>query len=52
MLGDYEPDRYKSDKKDVKVVDQFTVAAPGGGAELNAGGGARPHHRGVAKLCA
>ena len=35
MLGDYEPDRYKSDKKDVKVVDQFTVSAPGGGEELN-----------------
>ena len=28
LLGDYEPDRYKSDKKDVKVVDHFTVAAP------------------------
>jgi len=35
MLGDYEPDRYKSDKKDVKVVDNFTVVAPGGGADLN-----------------
>jgi leucyl aminopeptidase len=35
MLGDYEPDRYKSDKKDVKVVDAFTVAVPGGGAELS-----------------
>ena len=34
MLGDYEPDRYKSEKKDVKVVDDFTVSAPGGGAEL------------------
>ena len=30
MLGDYEPDRYKSDKKDVKVVDHFTVMASGG----------------------
>ena len=30
MLGDYEPDRYKSDKKDVKVVDHFTVVASGG----------------------
>src|SRR5271169_4993807 len=35
MLGDYEPDRYKSEKKDVKVVDHFTVSAPGGGAELH-----------------
>ncbi|HVP49519.1 MAG TPA: leucyl aminopeptidase [Bryobacteraceae bacterium] len=34
LLGDYEPDRYKSDKKEVKVVDHFTVAAPGGGADL------------------
>ncbi len=35
MLGDYEPDRYKSEKKDVKVVDHFTVSARGGGDELN-----------------
>jgi leucyl aminopeptidase len=35
ILGDYEPDRYKSEKKDVKVVDHFTVSAPGGGAELH-----------------
>jgi leucyl aminopeptidase len=34
VLGDYEPDRYKSDKKDVKVVDHFTVAAPGGNNDL------------------
>src|ERR1700688_1740926 len=27
ILGDYEPDRYKSEKKHVKVVDQFTVSA-------------------------
>ena len=26
MLGDYEPDRYKSDKKGRKIVEQFTVA--------------------------
>jgi len=37
LVGDFEPDRYKSDKKDVKVVDRFTVAVPGGGAELDAG---------------
>ncbi|HKX00058.1 MAG TPA: leucyl aminopeptidase [Bryobacteraceae bacterium] len=30
LLGDYEPDRYKSDKKDVKTVDRFIVSAPGG----------------------
>src|SRR5260370_23862672 len=35
MLGDYEPDRYKSEKKDVKVIDHFTVSARGGGDELN-----------------
>src|SRR6185295_6301221 len=35
ILGDYEPDRYKSEKKDVKVVDRFTVAVPGGGAGLD-----------------
>jgi leucyl aminopeptidase len=34
ILGDYEPDSLKSDKKDAKVVDQFTVAAPGGDAAL------------------
>lgn len=32
ILGDYEPDRYKTDKKDVKVVETFVVAAPGGDA--------------------
>jgi len=36
LLGDYEPDRYKSDKKDVKTVDRFTVSVPGGGAGLDA----------------
>src|SRR5437660_8475269 len=30
ILGDYEPDALKSDKKDVKIVDRFTVATPGG----------------------
>jgi leucyl aminopeptidase len=35
ILADYEPDRYKSDKKDVKVVDHFTVSVPGGSEELN-----------------
>ena len=37
LVGDFEPDRYKSDKKDVKLVDRFTVAVPGGGSELDAG---------------
>jgi leucyl aminopeptidase len=36
LIGDFEPDRYKSDKKDVKVVDRFTVAVPGGGTGLDA----------------
>jgi leucyl aminopeptidase len=36
LVGDYEPDRYKSDKKDAKTVDRFTVAVPGGGAGLDA----------------
>lgn len=36
LVGDFEPDRYKSDRKDVKVVDHFTVAVPGGGAGLDA----------------
>src|SRR5262245_17709742 len=34
ILGDYEPGALKSDKKDVKIVDQFTVAVPGGDAAL------------------
>ena len=33
LLGDYEPDRYKSEKKDVKVMDRFTVAASGAGLD-------------------
>jgi leucyl aminopeptidase len=36
ILGDYEPDALKSDKKDVKVVDRFTVVVPGGDAALEA----------------
>ena len=36
ILGDYEPDALKSDKKDVKVVDRFTVAVPGGDPALEA----------------
>jgi leucyl aminopeptidase len=34
ILGDFEPDALKSDKKDVKIVDQFTVVIPGGDAAL------------------
>jgi leucyl aminopeptidase len=30
ILGDFEPDALKSDKKDVKIVDRFVVAVPGG----------------------
>ena len=34
ILGDYEPDIFKSDKKDAKAVDRFTVSVPGGDAAL------------------
>src|SRR5712692_11552461 len=30
ILGDFEPDRYKTDKKDIKVVDSFAVGVAGG----------------------
>jgi leucyl aminopeptidase len=36
LLGDYETDTLKSDKKDVKTVDRFTVSLPGGDASLEA----------------
>src|SRR5258705_2819937 len=36
ILGDYEPDVLKSDKKEAKNVDRFTVAVPRGDAELEA----------------
>jgi leucyl aminopeptidase len=34
ILADFEPDALKSDKKDVKVVESFTVVVPGGAAAL------------------
>jgi leucyl aminopeptidase len=34
LAGDFEPDRYKTDKKDAKSLDRFTVSVRGGGAEL------------------
>jgi len=35
LLGDYEPDRYKTDKKkDEKVVDNFSLVIAAGGEEL------------------
>ncbi|MEK7409559.1 MAG: leucyl aminopeptidase, partial [Acidobacteriota bacterium] len=34
ILGDYEPDRYKTDKKNGKAIERFAVALEGGGAEL------------------
>src|SRR6266481_6992144 len=34
ILGDFEPDVLKSDKKDVKTVDRFTVSVPAGAAAL------------------
>jgi leucyl aminopeptidase len=30
ILGDYEPDRYKTDRKDIKTVERFLIVAPGG----------------------
>jgi leucyl aminopeptidase len=36
ILGDFETDRYKTDKKDVKPVLRFTVAVAGGGPQLEA----------------
>jgi leucyl aminopeptidase len=36
MIGDYEPDRYKSDKKDSKTVDHFAVVVSGAGVGLEA----------------
>lgn len=35
ILGDYDPDRYKSQKKDSKVVNRFSVAVSSGGATLD-----------------
>jgi len=34
ILGDFETDRYKTEKKDAKTVERFTVAAAGGGPHL------------------
>jgi leucyl aminopeptidase len=34
ILGDWEPDRYKTDKKDAKQVDRFAVALASGDAAL------------------
>src|SRR6266446_6801527 len=36
VLGDYEPDRYKTDKKGKKLVEQFTVAVAKKSAGLDA----------------
>jgi len=36
ILGDFETDRYKTDKKDVKAVQRLTVALPEGGPQLDA----------------
>jgi leucyl aminopeptidase len=36
ILGDFEPDLHKSDKKDAKVVDRFLVLVPGGDTSLEA----------------
>ncbi len=34
ILGEYEPDRYKTEKEDGKAVEQFTVVVPDGAAGL------------------
>src|ERR1022692_2003568 len=36
ILGDFETDRYKTDKKDVKPVERLTVAVAEGGPQLDA----------------
>jgi leucyl aminopeptidase len=36
ILGDFETNRYKTDKKDTKSFDAFTVAVAGGGPHLEA----------------
>ena len=36
ILGDFETDRYKTDKKDVKPLERFTVAVADGGPHLDA----------------
>jgi len=36
ILGNFETDRYKTDKKDVKSVERFTVVVAGGGPHLEA----------------
>jgi leucyl aminopeptidase len=36
ILGEFEPDRYKTDEDGKKSVEAFAVAAAGGGAELDA----------------
>ncbi len=36
VLGEFEPDRYKTGKKESKPVDRFTVVAVAGGADLDA----------------
>ena len=42
LLGDYDPDRYKTDeKKNDKRLEAFSIAAPGGAAELD-----QAHERG------
>jgi leucyl aminopeptidase len=36
ILGDFEPDRYKTKEEDKKSVDSFVLVAPNGAAELDA----------------
>src|SRR5579871_4418139 len=36
ILAEFEPDRYKSDKKDAKAVERFSVVVAGGGPHMEA----------------
>ncbi len=36
ILGEWEADRYKTDQKERKAIEKFTVAVPGGGPHLDA----------------
>ena len=49
FVGNFDPDYYKSDRKDQKI-DALTVVARGDQARLQAGRGRGPHHRRIAEL--
>ena len=49
FVGNFDPDYYKSDRKDQKI-DTLTIVARGDQARLQAGDGRSPHHRRIAEL--